>query len=95
MPGFARTVAVVCAHHMTERGNNREDVFMVDDDRRVYLQLLTEQPTDEEVARIRLRTQTGRPLGGDAFLSKPEALPGRGVRPRPVGRPGTRRKGKN
>lgn len=27
-------------HHVTQRGNNRQDVFFVDDDRRVYLELL-------------------------------------------------------
>jgi putative transposase len=42
---------------------------------------------EEEVARIRLRTQTGRPLGSDSFLSKLETLLGRRVRPLPVGRP--------
>ena len=31
------------AHHVTQRGNNRQDVFFVDDDRRVYLALLAEQ----------------------------------------------------
>jgi len=30
-------------HHVTQRGNNRHDVFFVDDDRRVYLELLREQ----------------------------------------------------
>jgi len=30
-------------HHVTQRGNNRQDVFFVDDDRRVYLRLLKEQ----------------------------------------------------
>jgi putative transposase len=48
---------------------------------------LGEGLTDEEVARIRLRTQTGRPLGSDGFLSKVETLLGRRVRPLPVGRP--------
>jgi hypothetical protein len=32
-----------CAHHITQRGNNRQDVFFVDDDRRVYLEFLAEQ----------------------------------------------------
>lgn len=32
-----------CAHHITQRGNNRQDVFFVDDDRRVYLELLREE----------------------------------------------------
>ena len=31
------------AHHITQRGNNRQDVFFVDDDRRVYLEMLQEQ----------------------------------------------------
>jgi putative transposase len=43
MPRLARTVAVGFAHHITQRGNNRKDVFFVDDDRRVYLELLKEQ----------------------------------------------------
>jgi putative transposase len=43
MPRIARTVAVGCAHHITQRGNNRQDIFFVDDDRRVYLDLLHEQ----------------------------------------------------
>ena len=43
MPRLARAIAVGCAHHITQRGNNRQDVFFVDDDRQVYLQLLKEQ----------------------------------------------------
>jgi putative transposase len=43
MPRLARTIAVGCAHHVTQRGNNRQDVFLVDDDRRVYLEMLREQ----------------------------------------------------
>jgi len=30
-------------HHVTQRGNNRQDVFFVDDDRRVYLEILRQQ----------------------------------------------------
>jgi putative transposase len=30
-------------HHVTQRGNNRQDVFFVDDDRRFYLDLLNEK----------------------------------------------------
>ncbi len=48
---------------------------------------LAEGLTDEEVARIRLRTHTGRPLGSDGFVSKLEAVLGRRVRSLPVGRP--------
>jgi putative transposase len=43
MPKLARSVVVGFAHHITQRGNNRQDVFFVDDDRRVYLDLLKEQ----------------------------------------------------
>ena len=43
MPRLARAVAVGFAHHITQRGNNRQDVFFVDDDRQVYLKLFKEQ----------------------------------------------------
>jgi len=42
---------------------------------------------DEEMVRVlRIRTQTGRPLASDSFISKVEAFLGRRVRPLPVGR---------
>jgi putative transposase len=40
MPRAARVVFPGFAHHVTQRGNNSQDVFFVDDDRRVYLRLL-------------------------------------------------------
>ena len=43
MPRLARTVVLDFPHHITQRGNNRQDVFFVDDDRKVYLELLQEQ----------------------------------------------------
>ncbi|MHC4551651.1 MAG: transposase [Planctomycetota bacterium] len=43
MPRTARIVVPDVPHHITQRGNNRQDVFFVDDDRRVYLSLLREQ----------------------------------------------------
>ena len=42
MPRSSRIVIEGCAHHVTQRGNNREDVFFVDDDRRVFLTLLAD-----------------------------------------------------
>jgi putative transposase len=39
----ARAVAIGLPHHITQRGNNRQDVFFTDDDRRLYLTLLREQ----------------------------------------------------
>lgn len=38
----ARIVVPGAAHHVTQRGNYRQDVFFTDDDRRVYLALLRE-----------------------------------------------------
>ena len=43
MPRTARIVIPTVPHHITQRGNNRQDVFFVDDDRRVYLHLLKKQ----------------------------------------------------
>jgi len=43
MPRVARIVVPGLAHHITQRGNNHQDVFFTDDDRRLYLTLLKEQ----------------------------------------------------
>ena len=43
MPRVARIVIPGCPHHVTQRGNNRQDVFFVDDDRWTYLRLLHEE----------------------------------------------------
>jgi putative transposase len=43
MPRAARTVLPEVAHHLTQRGNNRQDVFFVDEDRGLYLELLNEE----------------------------------------------------
>jgi putative transposase len=40
MPRVARIVIPGVPHHVTQRGNNRQDVFFTDDDRGVYLRLL-------------------------------------------------------
>jgi len=40
MPRIARAVAVGVPHHVTQRGNNRQDVFFVDEDRTAYLHFL-------------------------------------------------------
>ena len=42
MPRALRGVVAGCPHHVTQRGNNRQDVFFVDDDRRVFVELLRE-----------------------------------------------------
>ncbi len=40
MPRIARTVAVDYPHHVTQRGNNRINVFFEDEDRRFYFKTL-------------------------------------------------------
>jgi putative transposase len=42
MPRSSRIVIEGCAHHVTQRGNNRQDVFLLDDDRQVFLSLLSQ-----------------------------------------------------
>jgi REP-associated tyrosine transposase len=42
MPRIARVVAVDVPHHVTQRGNNRQAVFLNDFDRRCYCKLLAE-----------------------------------------------------
>ena len=43
MPRVARIVVPGMPHHITQRGNNRQDVFFIDADRSLYLTLLKEQ----------------------------------------------------
>ena len=43
MPRIARITIPEAPHHITQRGNNRQDVFFADDDRQVYLSLLQRQ----------------------------------------------------
>ncbi|MCE5279787.1 MAG: transposase [Planctomycetaceae bacterium] len=40
MPRAARLVIPDCPHHVVQRGNNKQDVFFSDDDRRYYLRSL-------------------------------------------------------
>jgi len=40
MPRLARTVFTELPHHITQRGNRREDVFLTKEDRLIYLEWL-------------------------------------------------------
>jgi len=51
MGRIARVVVPGLPHHVTQRGNNRQAVFVDDDDRRLYVSLLRERATD---ARLRI-----------------------------------------
>jgi hypothetical protein len=72
MARVARIVIADAPHHLTQRGNNRHDVFFVDDDRRAYLRFLATQsqplwrgdfgllPHDESRASHRRSAEGGR-----------------------------------
>jgi putative transposase len=51
-----------------------------------WRETLTQADADRDEL-IRMRTQTGRPLGSETFISKLETTLGRRLRPLPVGRP--------
>ncbi len=42
MPRLARTVFAHVPHHITQRGNRREEIFLTDEDRQVYLTWVTD-----------------------------------------------------
>src|SRR4051794_7568134 len=50
MPRVARIVIPGLVHHVTQRGNNRQDVFFVNDDRAAYLRILAGQCLRHRVA---------------------------------------------
>ncbi len=52
MPRIARVVAEDVPHHVTQRGNNRQPVFLNDSDRRSYRKLLAEWVRTETVTRF-------------------------------------------
>jgi len=43
MPRLARIVIPGLPHHVTQRGNHRQDVFLREEDRTIYLELLQAQ----------------------------------------------------
>ena len=49
MPRISRTVFADIPHHITQRGNRRENVFFTDDDRNVYLGWLKEYCSKHDV----------------------------------------------
>ena len=49
MPRLARTVCANIPHHITQRGNRREQVFYTDDDRTTYLGWLHEYADKHDV----------------------------------------------
>jgi putative transposase len=72
MPRIARSVIPDVPHHVTQRGNRRQDVLF---------------DGEAMLKRLRLRTRTGRPAGDAALVERLEDLSGRFLAPRNGGRP--------
>ncbi len=73
MPRFARIVIEGVAHHVVQRGNNRQDVFFVDDDRRRYLALLKEKAKEDRLDILAYSLMTNH-VHLIAVPQKPESL---------------------
>ncbi|HML76608.1 MAG TPA: hypothetical protein PKB02_19105, partial [Anaerohalosphaeraceae bacterium] len=52
-----------------------------------WRQVLEKAQAQDVIEHIRRNTHTGRPLAGDAFISKLEKLLNKRLRPLPIGRP--------
>lgn len=52
MPRMARVVAEGVPHHVTQRGANRQDVFLLSEDRRYYLETLRTKCRDHGVSLL-------------------------------------------
>ena len=73
MPRLRRIVIPNCPHHVTQRGNNRRDVFFTDTDRQVYLSLLREYSKEYGVEIIGYCLMTNH-VHAVAIPSSPTAL---------------------
>ena len=71
MPRQARVVPVGVPHHITHRGNNRQDIFGSDEDRRRHQNVLLEQLEPCGIALLGwcLRSVTGTQLQVQPFVS--------------------------
>jgi len=93
MARLARAVAPGLPHHITQRGNRRQDTFFGVEDYTIYLELMAEWcgrcgveiwaycQMPNYVHLIEGHRRTGRPLGGKAFIGSLEAQLGRPLAP--------------
>lgn len=79
MSRLARTVCAQVPHHVTQRGNRREDVFFSHDDRLAYLAWLQEYAGKHNVDILAYRLEK--------FIQRLKKLAGRALPYRPPGRP--------
>ena len=68
MPRLAQTVFADIPHHITQRGNRREDVFFND---------------EKKVSILRRNIEKGLPCGSDEFIENLEVLTERTLKYRP------------
>ena len=77
MPRGPRAVIPACPHHVTQRGNNRQDVFFVDADRQAYLAYL-----QDAAGRFALRVEGYCLMTNHIYANGPGS--GGGAAPRPT-----------
>ena len=74
MPRMARVVAEAVPHHITQRGNNRQDTFFLPDDRSFYLETLRAKCRDHGVAVLVIRKSDSSTLEPGEGVCIKEAL---------------------
>ncbi len=77
-------------HHVTQRGNRRQQTFFNDGNYATYVDgpaLLTSALREEELADLRACGRTGRPFGSATLVERLEGIVGRILRPPKGGRP--------
>jgi len=95
MARIARVVAPGLPHHVTQRGNRRQQTFFCDD-RLVKVSPLLElvddwgrfiagQIAEREVSLLRKQERTGSPLGGEGFIDRLERALDRSLRKQKTG----------
>jgi hypothetical protein len=81
MAPLARVVAPAIPHHITRRGNRRQQTLFCEEDDQCYPELMAQfcRPEQVEIWTFYLRghEHTGRPLGDEAFLASLEQNLGR------------------
>lgn len=91
MPRIARNVFTGIPHHISQRGNRREDVFFTSEDREVYLSWLREycqkwsgwlalSEDEMSIEVLRRNIEKGLPCGSDDFISNLEKIVERNLR---------------
>ncbi len=83
MARLARLVVPGLPHHITQRGNRRQQVFlaMVPD----WNAFLNSAMPEEEPGELRRHVRTGRPLGDERFVGRLEEMRGRALKPQKHG----------